>query len=1455
MRKIFTTLKSVVAVALIAAMTLAASCSYDDSAIKERVSNVEKDLKALTDRVAALEKKLQTEVDSLKALIDGQVVVVDVITDAEGNQTIKLSDGKEITVLAPTQCTHECTPCDCDTLQYRVINGVLEVSADGENWVAVNGVSADCVVANIVINDDNTATITLANGESFTVVKAELIEFEATRTQVYVAAGTTKAIPFSINDAVVAINVMNQPFGWSATVEEAVAEDDDFGMGILAAGGKNYVLKVNGPAQELVNAGYAAKEGLVSVHFNTAAGACKVANVAVTLAELTLNVDVAGNITITNTLAVEQTNYWGEKFVDFADFFIGVMPKALYDAHGEAALRNDFADWDYTTAAVTQRGTGLWNVANLQEYQEGVYEKEIIEITVDQFASAFYPKYNFEVGGQYIIFIATESELVNYYQIPLLDNAIMVEYKKVSLDASLVEGSETWNDATFNFNLAGFQNYLIGWLPYAEVMDYINNGMAPTVEEFLPLYISGYGLMSSGAIISGDIINQEVKLSELAALSLMGWAPELAANTEYCFFVYPFNAQTEMEFYQHEFVAENLRYFGTFATTALAAGEFDAAAQFELVNHVEDEIEVNVTLSEEVAIAYYTWFEESQAMDPENAAFLVLNDLYANKVVFDEYTTSIAASKYGYYGLPNPIYLAIVAINANGEYVYVEQEFKYEEPEPIALVSFEYKGRHFDIDDNAETSGGDHVYVAKTAEGEEITIGLYYAYADENGVIAEGEYEYCTNYFDAMYSYWNGFVIVADDTYYGSKLIVTADTIKIKIKGGNIYLFDKNAQGGDEPVEPEDLIYTSAAKSSGWTDFELYLYGTDNTTIVLNPMGMCSNDQHYFTPGTYYVNDSYGNFGRYQWSYIMDNTTGAQTGIYDGTIVISVVNEMYRIEMDLTVGSNSESFVAVFQGVIEGMDLPGEQGGDEPEQPENPEQPAGVSFVAELAEVTGNLDDCNITLYSADNTKGVQLNFYKIISDAKNFIPEATYEFAGSAGAVYTGGYSKYFDYETGASHWIYSGTVEVSVVDSQYHIVVNAQYGDAMESLNVEYTGALDRLILPSEWVEPEPETIVMGTVDRAKYNGYIQFFSADGKYCVVLYPWEIIDTNKLYIPEGTYYFDFNPGSIYPSYSRLYNYEVGDYTHIFDDGGVMTVAEVNGAYHIEVSATLADGMANMDFVYDGLIEGLILPSEYSAEPEPEPEPEPEIEVISFNAVRADYDNKFDLYEYNGGDAEYAFWLYDADNNYIEVIHRFGSHTGWDDVYEAKMVMNGVETAATAVQTQAPNTWNCGDGELYFVVNATFANATSVSVAAQLPATERNFLGEGSTYAPGSEYTGGDEPSDEPEQPADAVELNPYDWWESYSGGNELELGWYDQDGHQIMIDFLMNPITPGTYTLANGLSGMYTKYRGIGMTSCTVVVTDAGDGQLAFDVNFKAQIEGVFTDYHFTWVGDPTTL
>ncbi len=1184
MRKIFTTLKSVVAAALVAAMTLSVSCSYNDTDIKNEMEQIKVDLAALTERVAALESKLQGEVDALKALINEQVVVVDVVKDADGNQTIQLSDGSTITVLAPVECTCEPTePCQCDPLEYRVVDGVLEVSADGVNWVAIT-VAPECVVANIVVNG-NTATITLADGTTFDVVKAELIEFDAARGQVYVAAGTTKSVNFTINDAVADINIMNQPLGWKASVEVAAADEDDVdpGMGILAAGGTEFVLNITGPSKEFVNAGYAEKEGVVSVHFNTENGACKVAKMVVNLAELTMNVDASGNITITNTLAVEQTNYWGEVFVDFADFFIGIMPKSLYDEHGNDALRNDFYGYDYETAAVTQRSTGLWNVADLGQYEEGVYEEEIIEITVDKLASAFYPVYNFEIGQEYIIFLSVESELQNYYEIPVLDNAIMANYKRVLVEAEYVADSATWNDATLHVSLAGYQNYLIGWMPVAEANDYINNGMAASIEELLPLYINGYGLMSSGAIISGDFIDQDIKLSELAGLSLMGWAPEVAANTEYHLYIYPFNAATEMEFYQHQMVAENLLYVGTFATAPLAAGSFDVAAEYTVVEHVEDNIVVDVTVSEDVASVYYTWFEESQA-DPEEAAYLVLGDVYTEKV---EGEVSFTAEKFGYYGLPNPIYLAMVAINAEGEYVYVEKEFLYVEPEPIALTSFEYQGRHLDIDDNVETSGGDHVYIATAEDGTVYTIGLYYTYADENGVITEGEYDYCANYFDAMYSYWNGFVIVADQYYSGSSLIVDAETITLKVKGVGKYVYDRTSEG---------------------------------------------------------------------------------------------------------------------------------EGGDEPETP-------GYNFVR--AKQTGSLNDANIQLYTENDEYCLVLNFYGIV-DGNRFIPEGTYQFGTTYGTVYC--------------------------------------------------------------------------------YN----------------------------------------------YSYLYDYSVSAKVLKFIEGyGSVTVSEVDGKYRIEVVDAMCtdvngEGQIPFSAVYEGTIENLILPSEFVAPVQ-----------IDFTPVRAEYDLMFDLYEYNGGDAEYAFWLYDANNNYLEVICKFGPHTGWDYEYSAKYVGTDGEKVFASIQTQAPSSYNCSsDAEKYFSVKASMVDNSYIMFYDVLPAVAVNYLGEGSNYAPGSENQGGETPEqpEQPEQPGETTELTIASHAFGYTGSMETEVIFMEATpGVQHIIDFRMTGIEAGSYTDADGgIILQYSKYMsgsseyggGVIMSSANGTITDNGNGSFTFDVNFVA--EGAA--YHFTY-------
>ena len=727
MRKIFTTLKSVVSALVIAAMALSVSCSYDDTAINNRVDKVEKDLAALTERVANLESKLQSEVDALEALIDGKVVIVDVVTGEDGKTTIKLSNGESITVVNECKyvacdhecvpCDHECTPCDCDTLKYRVVEGVLEVSADGETWipvnpqenpcdcdnllyrvvegvlevsadgvtwVAINGVAADQVVVDVVLNEDGTATIKLATGEQFTTIKAELIECEAARDGLYVLPGETKEVALAVNDAVVDINIMNQPFGWSATVEEAAEAPeagDEGGVAPmpLAAGGKNYVVKVSGPAATLKEA---AKSGVVSIHFNTAAGACKVLSINVNLAELTLSVDAAGNVTVTNSIVATTTSHMMGTVTDFADFHIGIVDAADYATYGDHVFAETYDDWTYeydANVASTKRSGGFFNVLDEPMwYQEGVCEKESYTLTVDQLANAFYPVYEFELGKEYIIFVTTESEMVSYQEHPVLTNAIKANYKRVSVQANLLEDSIVWNDATVEFNLAGFDWFVVGWVPVADLQDIMDNGMAADIDGALAANINAYGVFSAGAIISG--VNATLKLSELAQLSMTYWAPALDANTEYVFFVYPFNAKDEMEMYTHEFNAANLYNFGRFRTAALELGNFDAKAKFEVLALEENNVEISATFGEDVKTVAYNWLETSY-IDPEEAAAAILGDFYTEYVTFDEYTTSVYATKYYYYGVPETLYLGVLAINANGEYVYIEFDPRAEQGE------------------------------------------------------------------------------------------------------------------------------------------------------------------------------------------------------------------------------------------------------------------------------------------------------------------------------------------------------------------------------------------------------------------------------------------------------------------------------------------------------------------------------------------------------------------------------------------------------------------------------------------------------------------------------------------------------------------------------------------------------------------------------------------------------
>ena len=1084
MKKFYANFKSVVAAVVLASMTLAASCSYDDTGVKNELEQIKVDLAALTERVAALEKRLAEEVDALNDLIEGKVVVTEITKDAEGNTVINLSNGEKVTVFAS---------CDCDPLQYRVVDGVLEVSADGENWVAVK-VAPECVIAEVTDNGDNTVTIKLANGEEFTVVKAEVIEFDSTRSQLYVLPGETKVIPFTINDAVADVNVMNQPLGWKAEVALAETEESednvDPGMGVLAAGGTEFVLKITGPAQEFVNAGFAEKEGYISVHFNSENGSCKVGKILVNLAEVKLNVDNAGNITLENTVAYEQTDHFGDKFVDFADFHIGVVPAEVYAQYGDKSFSDNFDPymWDYTVNVTsTRRSTGFQNVIELQQYQEGVTEKEVYNFSVETLAGAFWPPYIFEYGKEYIIFVSLESEMVNYMEHPVLKGAVKANYKKTLVDAEYVADSATWNDASYTLSLAGYQYYLIGWFSEADLNQYIEQGVADSVEALIPQLIQSHGVMQAGAIVSGDFLDQTVTLSSFAETSLTQWAPGIDPGTKYHFFVYPFDAATEMEVYTHQVVAENVYLFDTFETAALTEGTFDAGISYEVVMMNENGLNVSAYFGDEV-VAYYYAYYSSPAEVPADRALEIME----YEMMYD-FSWSTYCEAYQY--KPTyPTYLCIVAINAAGEYVYAEQEFAPVPTPEVAITSFEYLGRYWEIADSDDsTNGGEFVYLVKTEDGNEFTINLYYAYCNADGSIIEGTYDYCTNMPDYMYSSWAGFAIISDSYYYDSKLVVAADKITLKLVGGENGPVDYvYVPGGSEPaagftpVRAEmDLYFDLYEYNGGDAEYAFWLYDAEGAVLEV----ICK-----FGPHTDWDYEYVANFTKADGTKV-EGYTSLQTqapndyGCEAGEkyyVVIATLSDGTEINIQTQLPTTEVNYLgegAVNPGVGEDV----------------------IVCTSATSYQTAGYGDFYVTLYSADLE--FVLNFYNCAASYENFIKDGTYNVGLNSGNIFANQYSKIW-FGEGDNDWyeINSGTVVVSEVDGQYKFDVNVGTTNGLTFV-ATYTGAVEGLVVPSAYVEPEvgePQELTIES-HYTIYGGYdgagehelgFVYDSANGKF-----------------------------------------------------------------------------------------------------------------------------------------------------------------------------------------------------------------------------------------------------------------------------------------------------------------------------------------------------------------------
>lgn len=704
MKRLFSNLKAIVAVvAMTTMMGAAVSCSseYDDTNITNRLDIIEKDLAALKERVAALEESLNAQVKALADLKAENAFVTDV-TVKDGNTVVTLSDGTSFTVYA--ECTdefvdtdkylsvkedngvyywafftadgfvaylevngekvpvyQESEDCACSLVfQVDETTGNLLVSIDGGATFVDSGICMNeeedgetnvgaCIFTGVAVDEENgTVTFTTPDGE-FTVALAEVIEFNVKDT-LYVAAGKSKSVTFEAGEAVSDVYVMNQPLGWSAYVE-------------------GNTLTVNAPKKEIYNMGGAEKAGVIALHLNTASGACKVAKLNVSYAELSLNIDKQGNIVIKNTLVetfMTTNEFWQEvEVTDFVSWHLVVLPIDEYNGNLEESMMNSYYYADVTDNSISYYGMNYERLP----YEEGVVEELICTGTLEDFLYASTYGYLPYEGESFVVAVVPDDMKTFNYN---FNDAVIVEFKQPKIAVSVAEA--TWQTVYLDVTLRGCQTYFVDFASKEEIGQYTDP--AEFYAEKLWMYdtYSQYGVLK----LEEDYANSYIEFNEFMNYGASYFTDfGLAPGAEYELSILAIQEGKE------EYTYEDLVII-PFALNDIVAAETPAEITMEAVVDYTS-IKPTVTVPETTVVMYYTWLDEvveDEAAQAELITTLVNGYYKVND--FEEYGYVVAHSNDRILSNWNITYnltpgqtkvMAVVAIDADGNYTLKQQAF------------------------------------------------------------------------------------------------------------------------------------------------------------------------------------------------------------------------------------------------------------------------------------------------------------------------------------------------------------------------------------------------------------------------------------------------------------------------------------------------------------------------------------------------------------------------------------------------------------------------------------------------------------------------------------------------------------------------------------------------------------------------------------------------------------
>lgn len=388
----------------------AVSCSddYDDSGLRQSISELES-------RIDALEARLTTEVEALQKMIsgttvlscvlendvwtitlsDGTVIEVDksgavsgsypaityIEEDGElywavvrdGETEALLVDGEKVPVTVVPRIK-----IDADTNEYLIsLNG-------GSSWSGLGIYASEGASGSLFINveqDDDYVYLTLSDDTVLKVLKSKDLYCVPLTGKQYFAAGETKTVNLSVSG--ISKMTVTKPDGWKASVS-------------------GQQLSITAPAEDNP---YAETEGKVVVIFVGSNGQSSFAEVSVVLGEAPVTISITGE-DIQYYLLPELEEDWS-----FLGYYYGVKPLADFDPESliykVENSRNLYPVWETTNTTVSEllgaapeAGASyvVWALPAVNTYNGGSYNSSdfIYEIYASIYVELEVVSMNFE---------------------------------------------------------------------------------------------------------------------------------------------------------------------------------------------------------------------------------------------------------------------------------------------------------------------------------------------------------------------------------------------------------------------------------------------------------------------------------------------------------------------------------------------------------------------------------------------------------------------------------------------------------------------------------------------------------------------------------------------------------------------------------------------------------------------------------------------------------------------------------------------------------------------------------------------------------------------------------------------------------------------------------------------------------------------------------------------------